>query len=73
MTEQITDQLADPIESYDDDVLSRPPPAWPKWIGGLAIAWAHSCSLVQASEPSFSRFNQNWSSRCSKAPRFQKA
>jgi len=33
------DQLTEPIDSHEDDFTSTPPPAWPKWIGGLAIAW----------------------------------
>jgi len=35
----MTELLTEPIESHDDDFTSTPPPAWPKWIGGLAIAW----------------------------------
>ena len=33
------DHLSEPIESHDEDLFASPPPAWPKWIGGLAIAW----------------------------------
>lgn len=35
----MNDQLTEPIDSYEDDLFAGPPPAWPKWIGGLAIAW----------------------------------
>ncbi len=35
----MTEQLTVPDESYDDDLFEGPPPAWPKWIGGIAIAW----------------------------------
>ncbi len=43
MTDQLSDHhhdhLSEPTESYDNDLFEGPPPAWPKWIGGLAIAW----------------------------------
>lgn len=35
----MNEQLSEPIDSYDGDLFASPPPAWPKWIGGLAIAW----------------------------------
>lgn len=35
----MNDELTEPIESYEEDFSASPPPAWPKWIGGLAIVW----------------------------------
>lgn len=38
MDDQIN-ELNEPVDSYDEDLFAGPAPAWPKWIGGLAIAW----------------------------------
>jgi len=35
----MTEQLTEPIDSIDGDLFSEAPPSWPKWIGGMAIAW----------------------------------
>jgi hypothetical protein len=35
----MNDQISEPIDSYEEDLFASPPPGWPKWIGGLAIAW----------------------------------
>jgi hypothetical protein len=38
MDDQIN-ELNEPVDSYDEDLFAGPAPSWPKWIGGLAIAW----------------------------------
>lgn len=52
----MNEQLSEPIDSYDGDLFASPPPAWPKWIGGLAIAWGGlglTCSGLGALGSSF--------------------
>lgn len=39
MTDLHSEQLTEPIDTHEDDLDRRPPPSWPKWIGGLAIAF----------------------------------
>jgi len=35
----MSEQLTEPLESYDEELFAGAYPAWPKWIGGLAIAF----------------------------------
>lgn len=40
MNEEVSEQMTEPTEGIVDGFEVGQPPAWPKWIGGIAIGWA---------------------------------